>query len=104
VLLGLISHGILSVAHTHPAFSHKDNASASILIADGDDQSGHTPESNNHSQCPLCQLQRIFTTGLRSPSIILELPSEYLDREFSPAESISRGPVLVLSDRAPPLA
>lgn len=104
VLLGFIAQGVLSVAHSHPAFSPEANTSTSILITDGDGQPGHAPQSNNHSQCPLCQFQHSFITGLRSPSLVFELPSGYLNRDFGQAESNSRGPVLVLSDRAPPLA
>ena len=104
VLLTLVAHGlVVNVAHHYFAKSYKAESSASTLEANQDDRSGQAPNSNDHSQCPSCQLQRAFTTGLRSPSLTIELLAEHLSYEISYTQSRSRGPVLLRSDRAPPL-
>lgn len=101
VMLGLLAHAQLVAALHHHSIS---TFSTTAVTTDAGGQSRHGLESNSDWQCQLCQLQRAFSSSAPAPSFFVELIAPHISGEAYLAIPHTRGPTLVPSDRAPPLA
>ena len=98
----LIAHAaVVSVVHHHAAASSSAAGRPVISAAGNSDDS---PLSNGDSQCLSCSLQRNIVSEAKPAPILVEivLHSGHSGSVYS--ATASKGTILVLSNRAPPLA
>jgi hypothetical protein len=101
--LGLLAHALLlSVVHHHAIDL---DAGRSIVVACApQDSSEGKPDSSSDSHCVSCRVQRTSISDIRSPSLVVELLLQTIDHETHVSRVSSSCPLLILSNRAPPLA
>lgn len=104
-LLSLIAHAfIVSATHFHKPAPPCDLSylSGSQISQQGSCDDSRDAASDN--DCPSCVLQRNFISDARIPCPVINLAPKALPREALLLEPHLRGPFLISSSRAPPLA
>jgi hypothetical protein len=104
LMLCLVAHAVLVCALHHHSAPQRAQSGSAALLPDDEHHSGHEPVSAGDSHCLTCRLQRDFTAGLRPPTVTVETLRASVDHQTRLLEPRSRGSLLVLSDRAPPLS
>lgn len=105
LLLGLFAHAVLLCAfHYHPAGGYDGSEPGPRIVSDCGRHSEHVPISKETSKCLSCRLQSNFLLDVRSPAWVFALAPETIVSEQAHQELRSYKTILVLSDRAPPLA
>src|SRR5262245_52236022 len=105
VLLCLIAHAVLvTVTHHHPETQRLPGTAEASIEAGGRTRSGTPLQTSKDMCCLLCSLQRHSVTEIRPISIVPVLSSEPVSLEMFVWEPSCNGVLIVLSDRAPPLA
>ena len=105
LLLGLFAHAVLLCAfHYHPVGGYDDSEPGPRIVSDCGRHSEHVPVSKETSKCLSCRLQGNFLLDVRTHAWVVALVSGTVASEQSNPDLRSHESVLVLSDRAPPLA
>ena len=104
LLLTLVMHASLVTAtHHHSTTGHVPKLAACGVEA-GPGNGSNGPRETSRDTCMSCCLQRNFVNSISPISIPPDLCLETVTPEAFALESSSNGVILVLSNRAPPLA
>jgi hypothetical protein len=104
VLLCLVAHAsLVTVTHQHSESGFLKLAACGVEARPGNDSNGPLGTSRD-TCCMSCCLQRNFVNSISPISIPPDLCLETVTPEAFVLESSSYGVILVLSNRAPPLA
>jgi hypothetical protein len=101
ILLGLVAYASLVNATHHHGWTGAPTAGSRIRSSE-DSNSNGAPASDHKSHCATCRLQRSFDSGLRSPSISLELIRQAVTYQTCSHKPNLLGACVVFSGRAPP--
>jgi hypothetical protein len=104
VLLWLVAHAsLVTVTHQHNEAGFERLATCGIEASPGNSSNG--PLGTRRDTCCMsCCLQRNFVNSINPISIPPDLCLETVTPEAFALESSSNGVILVLSNRAPPIA
>jgi hypothetical protein len=103
VLLCLVAHAsLVTVTHQHSESGFPKLAACGVEASPGNGSNG--PLGTSRDTCTSCCLQRNFVNSISPISIPPDLCLETVTPEAFVFESSSNGVILVLSNRAPPLA
>ena len=103
VLLCLVAHAsLVTVTHQHSEAGFPKLAECGVEASPGN--GSHGPLDTSGDTCMSCCLQRNFVISISPISIPPDLCLETVTPEAFALESSSNGVILVLSNRAPPLA
>ena len=105
LLLCLVAHAsLVTVTHHHSAAGHVPKLAACGVEASPGNGSNGPLGTSRDTCCMSCCLQRNFVNSISPISIPPDLCPEPVTPEAFVLESSSNGVILVLSNRAPPLA